>query len=67
MRNDKDAMPDAKKYLGEELTVKNRAVLMAVKHFMRSDAKRALKGGGKISGVAITARMGGLLHAIAAL
>tara|TARA_R110000822_G_scaffold101276_1_gene227468 strand:+ start:73 stop:381 length:309 start_codon:yes stop_codon:yes gene_type:complete len=69
MRNDKGVMPDAKKCLGEELTAKKQVsvVLMAFQHSVGRHPKSALESGGKISGVAITARMGSLLHTITTL
>ena len=41
--------------------------LIAFEHVVGRHPKSALESGGKISGVAITARMGSLLHAITTL
>ena len=69
MRNDKEAMPAAKKCLVMELTAKTSrgGVLMAFQHSVGRHPKSALESGGKISGVAVTARMGSLLHTITTL
>ena len=40
---------------------------MAMVYFMGRNAKSALKGGGKIGGVAVATGVSGLLHAVAAL
>lgn len=42
-------------------------LLIAMEYLMGSDAKGPLKGGGKISGVAIATGVSGLLHAVATL
>ena len=69
MRNDKEAMPAAKKGLTKELTTNQQrdGFLMAFAHSVGRHPKSALESGGKISGVAVTARMGSLLHAITTL
>lgn len=66
MRNDKGGMRNAKKRPTEELSAPKTTLrlLMAMVYFMGRNAKSALKGGGKIGGVAITAGVSGLLNTI---